>query len=331
MRGPIPCQTNCAQIELTPPAPYDFAWACAWLRTSSSAILEDVDSEGIYRRAVHLRGHDVLLELRSTGIEGAPRLILTVLGHGLEGYVVESAVSSIRRIFQLDSDCDAFLAAAGGDPVLAALAGRFSGFRPVLIASPYEALVWAILGQQVNITFARALKRTLMSLCARQLTYAGRSYPIFPDPDAVAALDPALLRTHHFSRQKASYVVELSRAVASGALDFDAIAAMAYDDALQALTRFRGIGRWTAEYVVMRGLGHPDSIPATDMGLRAVMGRAYGLGRTATEAEVRALAGAWTGWRSWGAFCWWLALQLEQRSLRDSPTSSVDTAARSVV
>jgi DNA-3-methyladenine glycosylase II len=75
------------------------------------------------------------------------------------------------------------------------------------------------------------------------------------------------------------------------------------------MTRLRGIGRWTAEYVLMRGLGVPDSFPAADTGLRAAIGKAYGLGRSATETEARAHAERWVGWRSWAAFIWWMALQ----------------------
>lgn len=320
-----------AHIELAPSAPYDFTWALAWLRTSSAAILEAIDDGGTYRRALHFAGHDVLLEFRSTGTIGTPRLMLTLHGDRLGARLRQDVTRYVRRLFQLDTDPTSFLSLAAGDPVLAALTRRFAGFRPVLIASPYEALLWAILGQQVNVSFARTLKRTLITLTARHLAHAGRLYSVFPDPATVAALDPVLLREHHFSRQKARYVVELSHAVAVGALDFDTIAAMPHADAIQALTRYKGIGRWTAEYVLMRGLGHPDSIPAADLGLRAVMGRAYGLGRTATEAEVRELASVWAGWRSWGAFCWWLVLQLGQHGSPDGFADSVDTSAGSVV
>jgi DNA-3-methyladenine glycosylase II len=73
----------------------------------------------------------------------------------------------------------------------------------------------------------------------------------------------------------------------------------------------------------MRGLGWPDSIPAGDLGLRAGIGRACGLGRTATEAAVRALAGAWAGWRGWAAYCWWLALQLEAHPALAHPAGMV--------
>ena len=87
---------------------------------------------------------------------------------------------------------------------------------------------------------------------------------------------------------------------------------MPSDEAVAELTRLRGVGRWTAEYVCLRGLGHRDAIPAADVGLKIAIGRAYGLGRQATEAEIRALAERWAGWRGHAAFCWWYSLALER-------------------
>ena len=87
---------------------------------------------------------------------------------------------------------------------------------------------------------------------------------------------------------------------------------MPSDQAIRELTALRGVGRWTAEYVLMRGLGHPDVIPAADVGLQSAIGRAYGLGRKATEPEVRMLAEQWVPRRSHAAFAWWWSLSAER-------------------
>jgi DNA-3-methyladenine glycosylase II len=87
---------------------------------------------------------------------------------------------------------------------------------------------------------------------------------------------------------------------------------MPSDEAIKELTALRGVGRWTAEYVLMRGLGHPDVIPAADVGLQSAIGRAYGLGRKATEPEVRTLAEQWVPRRSHAAFAWWWSLSAER-------------------
>lgn len=307
--------------ELRPTAPFDFAAALDYLRDSPSAVLERIgDDDHSYRKALHLNGRDLLLTVRSIGTVAASRLALTLAGNDLDAATATAARALVTRVFALDADPAPFLALAGRDLVFGGLIMRHPGLRPVLIADPFEALIWAVLGQQITVAFARTLKLRLVTLAGRTLTLDGTDYPLFPDPATLAALDPDLLRAHQFSRQKAAYVVSLAAAVRDGALDFARVRALPRDEAVAALTRFHGIGRWTAEYLLMRGLGDRDSIPAADVGLRAVIGRWYGLGRKASEAEVRAYADAWAGWRGWAAFHWWHALQRHESP--DTETSS---------
>ena len=304
-----PVAMTTRSIELAPVAPYDFDRALVYLRSSPSAVLEAISPDGVYRRTFTHDGRDTLLTLRSLGSSAAPRLLLEVTGAAVDETTVAAAARQIRRIFLLDADPEPFLRVAAADPIFDRIVRQFPGLRPVLIASPFEALTWAIIGQQITVGFARTLKRTLLDLRGHSLTVEGQAYPVFPTAAVVATLDPAELTTRSFSRSKASYVIHAARAVAEGALDLDAVGALPFDEAVAEMTRLRGIGRWTAEYVLMRGLGVPDSFPAADTGLRAAIGRAYGLGRSATEVEARAYAERWVGWRSWAAFIWWMALQ----------------------
>jgi DNA-3-methyladenine glycosylase II len=166
-----------------------------------------------------------------------------------------------------------------------------------------------VIGQQINVTFARKLKLALVDLCGRNLHTATGTFALAPEPRAISSLDFEQLRARQFSRQKAAYVLELSQAVASGTLDLFKLGSLPFEEALAALTGFKGIGRWTAEYVLMRGLGTRDSLPAGDLGLRAIIGRWYGLGRHASESEVRHISEQWSGWRGWSAFYWYFCLQ----------------------
>ena len=301
--------TSRQDITLQPTAPFNFEAALSYLRGSPSAMLERISDDGVYRRALTLDGRDLLLTLRSLGTVAAPRLTLEVAGPLVDDAATASAVALVRRIFHMDVAIEPFLALGAGDPIFAALQRRHYGLRPVLLPDPFETLIWAVLGQQINTTFARKLKLALVHLAGRDLVLPdGASYPLAPSPAAIAALDEATLRAHQFSRQKATYALALARAVSAGTLRLEALATLSHDEAIAALTSFTGVGRWTAEYVLMRGLGVRDSIPAGDMGLRNVIGRFY-LGRKASEAEVRTLAEAWAGWRGWAAFYWWHALQ----------------------
>jgi DNA-3-methyladenine glycosylase II len=174
--------------------------------------------------------------------------------------------------------------------------------------SPFECLVWAILGQQITVAFAYKVKRALVERYGTSITYDGRTYWLFPEAARLAEADPADLREIQFSRQKSDYVRGLAALVAEHRIPWEHLAAAPSDEAISALTALRGVGRWTAEYVAMRGLGHPDVIPAADVGLQAAIGRAYDLGRKATEQQVRALAEGWRPRRSHAAYAWWWSL-----------------------
>jgi DNA-3-methyladenine glycosylase II len=297
-------------FELHPCPPYSFDLALDYLATSPSSVLEAVDLEArTYERALRIDGVDLLLGLRATGSVAEPALEFTVTGERLTDELVAAALARIRHLFLLDVDPTPFLEIAKRDPILGRLVDARPGIRPLLVADPYEALIFAIVGQQVNIAFARKMKLAWLERFGRREVIGGREHLLLPSPKLMAALEPADLLELQFSRQKASYTIGLSQAIVAGELDLVALGALPFDDAVTEMTRHKGIGRWTAEYVLMRGLGAPDSIPAGDLGLRKIIGRAYGLDHTASEAEVRAIAEAWTGWRGWAAFLWWLELQ----------------------
>jgi DNA-3-methyladenine glycosylase II len=268
-------------------------------------VLETID-EGQYRRAVNLGGHDVLLSLHSIGTLRRPRLVLDVSGAGIDRSIVERAAALVRRTFMLDADPAPFLKAAHADPVLAEVAGRLGGLRPVLIIDPFEAALWSILGQQINLAFARRLKLALIEMYGSHLEVSGERFGLFPQPAQVVHIDSKAARERQFSRQKVEYIKGLAAAVLGGQIDFELLRNGPPEQALNALIAIKGIGRWTAEYVLIRALGFPDAIPAADVGLRKAIGKAYGMDRNATEDEVRALAEKWHGWRGWAAFYWWL-------------------------
>ena len=174
--------------------------------------------------------------------------------------------------------------------------------------SPFECLVWAILGQQITLAFAYKMKRALVERYGESLDHAGRTYWLFPEAARLAEADPGRPARDPVQPPEERLRPRLAGLVAEDRIAWDEIAARPTEEAITALTALRGVGRWTAEYVLMRGLGHPDVIPAADVGLQSAIGRAYGLERKATEAEVRALAERWAPHRSYAAFAWWWSL-----------------------
>lgn len=300
-------------IELAPRPPFDLALALLYLRLSPSTIAERVGPHR-YERAIWLGERPALV--RVTPAARPDRLRATL--HSTRSERGDAALlrTLVQRLFGLRDDVAGLDGVAASDPVFGALVARYRGVRPILILDPLEALAWAIIGQQINVAFAAKLKRVLIEHFGEQLACDGQLYPLFPRAEMLATLGPDELRPLQFSRQKIAYLVSSAEAVARGQLDLAGLAELPTEAALAELTRLRGIGRWTAEYVLLRGAGHRDVIPAADGGLRRIMGQAYGLGRLASEAEVRALAERWAGWRSYGAFYWWFYLQEQTAAAR---------------
>jgi len=300
--------------QVIPTQPFDFAKTLTYLRSSAGAALDDV-GPAHFRKAVRMGGTAGLLTVTAGATGGRPTLTVQLAGPGLRPQSAAAAAALVQRIFCTDAVVAGVETAGSRDPVFARVLDQCRGVRPVLLPTVFETLCWAITGQQINVAFAAKCKRALVERYGDVLTEDGRAFHLFPTPERLAALSPGDLAPLQFSRQKARYITGLARAVCEGGIDLEALPDTPAEAALDRLLALDGVGRWTAEYVLLRGLGHRDSIPAGDGGLRRIIGRHYGLGRNATEAEVRALAEAWAPWRGYAALYWWFTLQAEERSV----------------
>jgi AraC family transcriptional regulator of adaptative response / DNA-3-methyladenine glycosylase II len=204
----------------------------------------------------------------------------------------------------------------GGDPApferfaaagaLGGLVALRPGLRIPLTADVWESLVWAVLGQQVNLAFAYTLRRKLIGLCG---TAAGGGLTAHPAPPAVAALEPEDLRPLQFSRSKAEYLIALARKVAGGGLALEELPDGSALLAAGALAAERGIGPWTTHYVLMRGCGFGDCVPLGDAGLTLALQRQFSLERRPSVRETAALMAPFAPHRSLATFHLWASLK----------------------
>ena len=179
------------------------------------------------------------------------------------------------RMLGLGSDPDGFEALVSTRPDRSRIVGARSGLRIPLTADIWDAVCWAVIGQQINLTFAAALRRAVIE----------RVGPLHPEsdmrahPDAarIAELEVEDLTALRFSRSKASYLIGVARLVAEGALPLDELATMPMAEAEAALVAVRGIGTWTARYIMLRGFGFPDMAPIGDSGLATALQRLHDL------------------------------------------------------
>jgi DNA-3-methyladenine glycosylase II len=176
--------------------------------------------------------------------------------------------AEVERLLGLPFDLDGFYAWAAGDEVLASVVPRLAGFRPVLSLDPFEALVGAIVAQQVSLFSATAIRNRFVERFGVQVGHAWS----FPSRDRIGSATKDELLALGFSRAKADYVTGLAQAD----LDLAALATLPDDEVKERLTALRGIGEWTVDWFLARHLARPHAWPWGDLALRKAVARFYG-------------------------------------------------------
>ncbi|PXY25348.1 hypothetical protein BAY59_24415 [Prauserella coralliicola] len=208
---------------------------------------------------------------------------------------VPAVAEQVRRMLSLDVDGTGFADAVAADPVMRTLRERHPGLRPVLFHSPYEAACWAVICARLRVAQAALLKQRLAARLGCAVAVGGRTVASFPSPEQLCALDeqPGL------SAQKRQRLVAIAGAAREGLLDAWSLRAMPVEDALERVRGLAGVGPFSAELIVVRGVGHPDVFPRHELRLHTVMAAVYGTG---VVEELEDIAQRWQPFRSWGAF-----------------------------
>jgi DNA-3-methyladenine glycosylase II len=184
------------------------------------------------------------------------------------------------------------------DPVLARLVDADPTLDPdarsVQLAhgGPWAALVLGVVSQQISGIAARAILGRLEDRFGDGT---------IPPPERIAAADPAELLAVGLSHAKAASLVDLATRITDGRLDLDGLDSLDDDTARAVLTQVKGVGRFTAEAVLMFALRRPDVLPAGDLTLRRAIQRVFELPIAPTIAEVDERGKAWRPWRTLAA------------------------------
>jgi len=220
----------------------------------------------------------------------------------------EAARSAVREMFSLDDPLEEFYRSTRVEPVLRGTERTFRGLRLPRDASVHEALVHAIVGQQLSVASANALKRRLVQRYGRTLDVGGIRIPLLPTPEALTSAGVDGLRRIGLSRGKAvallgiaSYRPSLVEAVRLKGDPLETVVAE--------LERLPGVGRWTAENALLRGTGRRDVFVAGDLGIRVALARYGAVPRAAREARARSWADRnYPGWGSYATLYLWRSL-----------------------
>lgn len=293
-------------FSLYPEPPFDFQKITKRLKQNG----DHTGSETLVRTMRH-KGKACLAVVTSRGTVERPELHVTVISKEVS-VDVDAISTDIRSMLATDVDVTPFYRHVRQLPQLKAMIEPLYGLRPVLQTDRFACLVNTVIGQQVNLTFARTLKQRLMDHVAKPIVYEGQHYRVFPSPAEVAALDETDLTQLQFSRRKAEYIIDLARQITNGDVRLDEWDEVDDQEVIRRLTRIRGIGRWSAECFLLFGLGRSDGLPAADVGLRNGVKAWFGLEEQPSEEQVRRIAQPWSPWSGYVTFYIWESLKNQQ-------------------
>jgi DNA-3-methyladenine glycosylase II len=272
-------------LKVVPPFRLDLTvWA---LRRRPENQMDRWDGKTFCRGLV-LNGKPVEVAVTHIGSMAAPKLQVTVTGIALGPGMRSGVTEALNRMLGLQADLRGFYRYAANDARLSILVRRFRGLKPPRFPSLLEALVNGIACQQ----FSLASGIQMLNRLSGKFGIGIRTHA-FPRPEDLAALKPEPLRNLGFSRQKAGAIIELGRAIVAGNLDTDRLVSLDDGSAVEQLCRLRGVGRWTAEYVLLRGLGRLHIFPGDDVGARNTLQKWLGLRKPLDYDGVLRLIAQW--------------------------------------
>jgi 3-methyladenine DNA glycosylase/8-oxoguanine DNA glycosylase len=295
------------------PADFNFRWIMGFLAAREVPSLERV-TDGTYERVVWLDdealARPVLLTVHASHVDGRARGEPQLKVRATPSVPSRVLRRAVVRMFDLDADLSAFRARARCDPVLGpVVSANPRGLRLPQLLDPFEALIRAILGQQVSVAAASTMTDRLVRLLAAPApgprSPDAMSGPRFAFPRAadVAEAGRARLASIGLTRAKSATLHTAAAAVATGRVDFALLGTLPPGDVDAALCALPGIGPWTAAYLRMRALGDRDAFPAADLGvIKALAARGVGVKHIVKRAEQ------WRPWRAYATLHLWHSL-----------------------
>lgn len=286
-------------LSLALPLQYRVDEVLAFHARDAEGLAEQVSGRTL-RKAVLLGGVPLLFTVDF--LDGEARCRIEADG-ALDAATQALAGEALRSMLALRIDPAPFAAFVRGDAFFGPLVERLPGLRIVQSATVFEALTWAIIGQQINLPFAISLRRSFIGQAGRPHSSGLWCYPEAAD---VARLALDTLTSRKFSRAKAETLLRVARMAADGELDV-----RLNDDpqgSAAQLLAIKGIGPWTVNYTLLRGYGYADCSLEGDVAVRSAIGRAQGMAEKPSIAQAQDWLAAYAPHRTMAAAYLWASL-----------------------
>jgi DNA-3-methyladenine glycosylase II len=270
--------------------------------------------EGKFWQVVRIDRKLVLVTLEALGMVDKPEVSAKLESdQKLSAGDEQKIVALVSTLVGADFDLEPFYADAKKDKIMADIAQKLRGLKVPSAITVFEALTDSITEQQISLNVAHVLQTNLIKTFGDPLSLDTGVYYGYPTPQKLGSTSIEQIRKCGLSTRKAEYIRDISRVVAEGKLNLEAF--KRYKDVnkiIEELDEIKGIGIWTAELTIVRGMQKYEAIPADDLGLRRTISHFYCKDRKITGDEARRIAEKWGKWKGLASFYLIVADMLEQ-------------------
>ncbi|MCL0053552.1 hypothetical protein M1N45_00960 [Dehalococcoidia bacterium] len=296
-------------VSIKPVPPFNFELTTGYHTYFQNRYGTDSMEDGVYRRLIDLDDKLVLASVRSIGTLEAPELALELQGPELSPDDVESATDRVSWLLGVDQSLAPFYELGRADQAMAGLVEQFYGLHLPHTASVFEALVLAVLGQQISTNVARIIRTLLIETFGPSAEFDGETYYAFPRPASIWASSPAELHTMKLTQRKSEYVHGLAGSALDPEMGLECLEELTDREIVEKLVALRGVGMWTAQWVLIRAVGRPDALPLGDLALRRVVSQLFMDGEDVNDAKVEEIAQRWSPYRTYATVYLFSALR----------------------
>ena len=282
-------------LSISPTPPFDFEFTAEnqpYYRKGEGSALD------LYQRLLDLGDKLVLATVRFKGDTERPGLGVELRGARLTLSELELAQSQLERLLGTSQDLQPFYHFAAGEPVMANLVSTFYGMHQPLALSVFETIAQAIIGQQLSASVARVIRALLIETYGPTLSIDGEIHRAFPRPEAIAGATIEELRALKLSQRKAEYLHGLALAELETPGGLDSVEGLSDENVIEEITALRGVGMWSAQWVLSRALGREDAFPIGDLALRRIVSQLYFGGEPLTDQQLGEYSMRWSPFRS---------------------------------
>lgn len=294
---------NMSKLYIAVPIEFNYNLNVGFLQRSPKELLHVVEHDHVIK-LVKVGDEKILFRLRP----GDQKIILEFLNgepsptskNYIKDYVIEW--------FDLQTDLKPFYKLAGEDKLLNNLVKKYYGYRIMGQPDLFESIIWAVLGQQINLQFAYTLKHKFVEQFGERLFWNNESYYLFPKAELVASLTDDQLLPLQFSRQKSKYTIGIAEIFANGIISKEKLKSLSLTEAKEQLIKINGIGNWTANYALMKTFRYPDAFPLEDAGVHNAIKNLKQMDRKPTLEEVKKIFKKYKGWEAYATLYLWKSL-----------------------